>query len=200
MPPETTVEEDAEAVFTLLLDRFGMNNLTGLSTYLGAEGLWFKCRKHGAYYLTIYAYNRDESEYKEFQKCQEILFDVKRTRLELEKIEPDLDIAYKGFRQLGIHQKDLEIMATLFRRFRNFEHVALAMDLWGRADVLVSELQVLGENLHRQISAVGYSQKNVDEFEHEIENLNDKLNTLEDEFSSALEEASKWVKGLLERS
>jgi CheY-like chemotaxis protein len=184
-------------VSMFLLGKFGMDNLSGLRAFVGAEGLWSKCQKTGSHHLLSYAYTRDESDYEMFHESQEILFAMKRLRLELEKPEPDLNIVYEGFRRLGVHGKDMEIMATLFRRFRHFEHVAKAIDIWGHADEYVAKFQVFGTNMHQLLSAGGVSQKKMNELTSEIERLDHELSELEQDFSFALGDASRWAKGLL---
>lgn len=179
------------------LGTIGMEIISGLRAYVGSEGLYSKSQKSASFHLLSYSHTRDAKAYEEFERDLEIPLGYKRARLELEKTEPDLEIAYKGFIQGRAHHRDVKIMAMLFRWFRDFEYIDKAIDVWARGDSKITEFQTLGIEIHQRIAEDLASDKEINTFVTRIESINLELNDLEDEFSYTMGEASRWAKGLL---
>ena len=186
----------------VLLAIFGMETVSGLRSFVGAEGLWSKSQKGGTIHLVRYAASRDERDYELFRQSLHRPLGDHRARLELEKRSADLNVAHQGFIDGGNHPLDVATMASLFRRFRNFEPIDKAIGVWERGDALIDALGLVGERLHDRIATNGRG--SVAGVDVEIEaiivetlRLDDELTLLEDEFSRSLGEASRWAVGLL---
>jgi hypothetical protein len=63
-----------------LLGMFGMETISGLRSFVGAEGLWSKSQKNATIHLVRYAYSRDERDYDAFKEHLEVPFGDKRAR------------------------------------------------------------------------------------------------------------------------
>ena len=184
----------------VLLGMFGMETISGLRSFVGGEGLWSKSQKNATIHLVRYAYSRNERDYDAFKEYLEIPFGAKRSRLELEKADPDLDVAHQGFIDAGAHPLDVETMARLFRWFRDFEHIDRAIGIWERGDVLIDSLEIQGGKIHQYIAAHDQvSDAEIEAIVKETMILDDKLTLMENEFSCSLGEASRWAIGLLAR-
>ena len=182
----------------VLLGMFGIETISGLRGFVGAEGLWSKSQKNATIHLIRYAYSRDESDYDAFKEFLERPFGDKRARLELEKADPELDIAHQGLIDGGNHPHDVETMARLFRWFREFEYIDKAIRIWERGDALIDSLEIQGEKLHQYITTHDQVlDSEIETIVRETMLLDDKLTLLEDEFSYSLGEASRWATGLL---
>ena len=59
--------------------------------------------------------------------------------------------------------------------------------------------KAIGEQLHREINSTPFSRDRVNALLDNIDPLNDKLTPLEDEFSFALGEGSRWLEGVILR-
>ncbi len=183
-----------------LIGIFGMETISGLRGFVGAEGLWSKSQKNATIHLVRYAYSRDERDYDAFKEYLEVPFGHKRARLELEKADPDLDVAHQGLIDGGNHPLDVKTMARLFRWFRDFEYIDRAIGIWERGDALIDSLEIQGEKLHQYITAHDQvSDAEIETLVRETMLLDDKLTLLEGEFSYSLGEASRWAIGLLAR-
>jgi hypothetical protein len=181
-----------------VLGMFGMYTISGMRSFVGAEGLWSKSQKIAVSHLLRYASNRDRQEYDAFNKYLAVPLGHKQARLELEKLDPNMEVAHRGLILGGNHPLDVAGMANLFRWFRNFEYIDRAINIWARADELIESLTIQAEHLHQQI--VAGDQSNTMEIEATVAKIIDidrQLTTLEDEFSFSLGEASRWAKGLL---
>jgi len=180
-----------------LLGLSGMEVLSGLRAFVGAEALWSKGQKEATIHLLQYASGQQIRDYEDFKKELARPLGDKQARLELEKEDPELGRAYQGLILGGSHPDDVRSMAFLFRWFRDFEHIDKAISIWERGDALIDELWVHGKTLQQRITAGGYTDNDRDAAIERIHLLDKSLTSLEEEFSAALGEASRWAKGLL---
>ena len=180
-----------------LLGRFGLNTLSSLRAFVGAESLYSKGADGGIFFLLRYAHTLDKKEYQEFLEHINIPLGYKKARLELEKPDPDLKIVTQGFTDGGIHPADIEGIVSVFKTFRKNEHVDHAIHVWTRADALISDLIKLGAELDRNIYFDYVHKTAHDEMLGKISLLQDGLESAENEFSATLGETSRWAKGLL---
>ncbi|MBF0134417.1 MAG: GHKL domain-containing protein [Magnetococcales bacterium] len=176
----------------------GIETLSGLRAFVGAEGLWSKSQKGAVIHLVRYAVTREDREYEIFQKLLEKPLGDKQARLELEKENPDLEVAYEGLIQGGNHPNDVRSMAYLFREFRHFDPIDRAVRIWEQADGLITQLDAQGKKMYQLASSgVQISKDEIEKNTGEILILDHQLTTLEDDFSLALGEASRWANKLL---
>ena len=180
-----------------LLGRFGLNTLSSLRAFVGAESLYSKGADGGTIFLLRYAHTLDKKDYQEFLEHINIPLGCKKARMELEKPDPDLKIVTQGFIEGGIHPADIEGIVRVFKTFRKNEHVDHAIHVWTRADALISDLIKLGAELDRNIYFDYVHQAPHDEMLGKIAILQEGLESAENEFSATLGETSRWAKGLL---
>lgn len=182
----------------LAIGFFGMNTLTGLRGYVNGEGLWAKHQKDATHYLMRYIHNGDRADYHAFRAKLDVIRGVERSRDELEKAEPDMAVVSRGFSDLGLHRDDHEQMSKVFRRFRNFEHMETAIEIWTRGDRMIDELEALGERLHAAMAEPDYDlEERYEANTLQILELNISLGALEAEFSAAAGKAARWATALL---
>jgi putative methionine-R-sulfoxide reductase with GAF domain len=182
----------------VLLGLAGMETVSGMRSFVGAEGLWSKSQKRAVFNIVHYASSHEEKDYTAFKNNLKIQAGHKQARLELEKADPNLVFAYEGLIQGGNHPLDVKTMGRLFMWFRNFEYVDKAISIWARADVLIVTLERQGEALHKLISSDSAAKDaKIYKITHDIIILDGTLTNLEYEFSYTLGEAARWAKGLL---
>ncbi|MFH0996293.1 MAG: response regulator [Pseudomonadota bacterium] len=187
----------ASIVGLFLLGRFGLNTLSSLRAFVGAEGLYSKGSDGGSISLLRYAHTRDKKDYQGFLKHINVSLGYNKARLELEKPDPDLKIVTHGFNQGGIDPADIEGMVGVFRNFRKVELVDHAIRVWTRADALISELVNLGAELDRDISTGNVPQSTLNNMIEKLDVIHNDLQSEEKEFSATLGEVSRWAKSLL---
>ncbi len=184
------------------LSTLGMNVLSATRAYVGAEGQWAKAQKEAVYSLDNYALTHDEKWYRRFQDFVKGPHGVKKFRLEMEKPEPDMKVAFAGLVVGGNAPEDFDDMVRLFRQFRRFGYIDKAIHIWADADLALDELENLAGRLyaHRTTHKThlnAEAQKEEALLLSQIHALNDRLIELENSFSRTLGEASRWAKGLL---
>jgi signal transduction histidine kinase len=178
---------------------FSINTLSSVRAYVGGEGLWSKAQKDALYQLVQYARTHDEGDYRKFGEFMKVNLGDHKGRLELSKPHPDLAVVRQGFEEGRNDKEDVGGMIKLILRFHSNQYIHRAIVAWTKADAVISQFIALGQRLHEEINTVPYSQARVDAILAEIGPLNDQLTPLEDEFSYALGEGSRWLEGVVLR-
>ncbi|HYD50387.1 MAG TPA: HAMP domain-containing sensor histidine kinase, partial [Terriglobales bacterium] len=172
--------------------------LAGVRAYVAGEGLWSKGHKESVNALLRYAATRDRSVYLQFERSIEVLLGDRVARIELEKSEPDVAIAERGFLQGGNHPDDVPKLILLFRRFRNLAHVDRAVDIWARADTPLLQLLAVAERIDRELSSPAQSAGELEPLLAQLHEIDLELTELENEFSATLGALSRNADRLLE--
>jgi PAS domain S-box-containing protein len=184
----------AVELFTLW---FAVDTLSSVRAYVGGEGLWSKAQKDAIYHLGRYGHTRDNNEYNYFLQFMKVPQGDHKARVELEKAEPDYEVAKQGFIEGKNHPDDAEGMIKLFRKFSDISYINKAIHIWAKADSVSGKLLPLGQKLHAEITSENPSQEKIDATLEEIAPINFELTQLEDEFSYTLGEGSRWLENLI---
>jgi two-component system, sensor histidine kinase len=179
-------------LFTLL---FAMSTLSAVRAYVEGEGLWSKAQKDAAQGLITYAFTKDRRYYQRYENHLRIPLGDRIARLELEKPEMNEEIVMQGFVQGQNHPDDVPGMIKLMRRFYWIPHLAKANAIWKDGDELIGRFMEEGRDLDKVIQA--NQNFDIGPQVDRITAINDQLTVLEDNFSSTLGEASRWLEGIL---
>ena len=179
---------------------FSINTLSSVRAYVGGEGLWSKAQKDGLYQLLKYARTHNEADFEKFESFMKVNQGDHKARLELSKgSQADLGIVREGFIEGRNDPDDVDGMIRLFLRFHSNKYIARAIAAWTNADEVIAGFTTLGQRLHEEIHTQPYSQQHVDAILDEIDPLNDRLTPLEDDFSFALGDGSRWLEHVILR-
>ena len=173
--------------------------LSGFKAYVGGEGLYSKAQKDAVYYLLSYAASHNEDEYERFLKFIKVPLADRNARLELEKPNPDLEIASMAFMEARNHPKEVKSMIQIFTLLRNNRLVDKAISIWADADNHTVKLKRLGEELHKTISKDQVNGEKVQSIVNEINIVNKSAMSILDEFSATCGEATRMAKSFLVR-
>ncbi|MFI5345432.1 MAG: ATP-binding protein [Elusimicrobiota bacterium] len=176
---------------------FGMSVLSSLRAYVGGEGLWAKAQKNAIVSLNRYALTRDEADYRAFQAYLRIPLGDRKARLAMERPVPDAAAAEAGFIEGGNHPDDVHGLVLLFLRYRRVSYIARAIEFWTRADDSFVELQARADELHRAVASGRAPPAEIHRQLRRIGEINERLSEIEDQFSYALGEGSRWAKRVL---
>ena len=178
---------------------FTMRILSAVRAYVGAEGLWSKAQKDGAYYLIKYAYTTNENDYQNYLNFMKIPLSDHQARLALVKNPIDYNAARTGFLGGNIHPDDIDGIIWLFHRFNRVYYINKAINIWTSGDALLSELLQQGNNLHQSISIDHTTLIDVTKQLVNLDRLNSELTVLENDFSYTLGQASRWLEHIIFR-
>jgi len=190
----------AIVVACLVLLNHGRNLvLSAVRAYVGGEGLYAKGQKDAVFFLIKYAQSHDGRDYDRYLAALRLPLGDSQARLELEKSDPDLAVAYQGFITGGNHPDDVANLAWLFRHFHHVSYIAKAIDYWTEADGCIARLRELGSTLHDAVDAQRADARTLAPLVAEIDRLNERLTQLEDGFSLTLGEGNRWLTMVLTR-
>lgn len=178
---------------------FAVSTLSSVRAYVGGEGLWSKAEKDAVYHLRVYADSHNEKDYQAFLSFLKVPLGDKKTRLELQKANPDLQIARQGFIEGRNHPEDVDGMINLIRRFNSISYLHKAIIIWGEAEQQLERIIPLGEKMHGMILSGTATQREIDNLRSQTETINQKLTSLEDEFSFTLGQGSRWLEKIVLR-
>jgi diguanylate cyclase (GGDEF)-like protein len=160
--------------------------LSSVRAYVEAEGLWSKGQKDAIYALSRYCLYADEEDYTAYLKALMVNQGDRTTRLELEKPNPNLDVAYAGFLQGRVHPDDIHGMIFIFQYLRKIPEIRKAIEIWTEADGHLEELIQVGKKIRQMTIDHSLSQVDQDKFLLKLHDINKKLTPLEDDFSYTL--------------
>ncbi|MES2584560.1 MAG: sensor domain-containing diguanylate cyclase [Pseudomonadota bacterium] len=174
---------------------FGL--MSAARAYVGGEGLWSKAQKDAVLALSRYVSEQKPQDYQAFQDALKVSLGDRQARLELDKPEPDLQIAAEGFLQGRNHPDDVDGMIRLYRNFRTVPELAQAIAVWNAADTHMDRLITLGTQIHAAVQGTTLEETSRRTLLAQLAHINAQLTPLEDEFSYALGEISRRTNTIL---
>ena len=181
----------------VLLGVGSVDILSSVRAYVGSESLWSKAQKDAVYYLNSFARTGAPADYRRYEEAIAVPLGDRVAREELERANPDLEVARHGFLVGKNHPGDIDGMIRLFRRFRNVVYIDRAIAIWADADGVISELVAAASELRRAVLAHSDEPARIQPLLTEIDELNRRLTPLENAFSSTLGEASRVAQQVL---
>jgi diguanylate cyclase (GGDEF)-like protein/PAS domain S-box-containing protein len=187
----------AIVVLLVVLWSVSMDILSATRAYVGGESLWSKAQKDAVFYLNRYAGTRSEADYKRYLEAIKIPLGDRKAREELERTQPNLELARQGFIEGRNHPDDVPGMIWLFRRFRNVSYIDRAIAIWAEGDRYIVDLTAAAERLHASVASGHGDEESLRPMLEDIRRINGNLTPLEDAFSFTLGEASRWAQLVL---
>lgn len=178
---------------------FSINTLSSVRAYVCGEGLWSKAEKDAMGQLIKYARTHNEADYRQFTEFMKVPLGDHKTLVELNKQNPNMELARQGFLEGRNDKDDVSGMINLFRRFHANAYIHRAIVAWVEADKRVTKFVPIAEALHAEINSPRLSQENINKILQQIDSLNEDLTHYEDEFSFALGEGSRWLETVVLR-
>jgi len=178
---------------------FAVGTLSSVRSFVNGEGLWSKAQKDAIYSLNIYSHSHNEADYQSFRAFLKVPLGDNKTRLELQKPNPNLQTAREGFIEGRNHPEDVDGMISLIRRFHNVSYLSKAIKAWGEAEKNMEQLIAISERLHSTIRSNTVSQAEIDQIMGQVEVLNSRFTRLEDNFSFTLGDGSRWLENIVLR-
>lgn len=178
-------------VLELVTLRFAMGKLSAVRAFVGGESLWSKAQKNAVFSLQRYATTRDDWDFRHYEQFLSIPEGDHIARIELAKPHPDLQVVRQGFLQGKIHPDDIDPMIDLLRRFYWVSQLDRAIKAWTAADLRLEELVADGR-LYRE-AVRKHDEKRAAELMNRVKEMNEELTTLEEDFSSALADGSRFL-------
>lgn len=175
----------------LALSYYSITLLSAGRAYVGGEGHWSKAQKEAVYALLRYTRLRTEVDYRAYEAAVAVTLGDRQARLELERPNPDLHVAFDGFLRGRNHPDDIEGMIHLFRNFRRVDPINKAIDIWVRADDWIDKLMETAKRIDADVKSNTLDAGGVELYIDELNKINSQLTPLEDDFSHTLSVAAR---------
>jgi hypothetical protein len=111
------------AILLVGLSALSVHILSATRAYSEGESLWSKAKMDAILSLNQYAFSHDEADFQRYLRAIAVPLGDRKARLELEKSEPDFDVARQGFLEGKNHPDDIGGLIWLFRTFRSYSQI-----------------------------------------------------------------------------
>jgi signal transduction histidine kinase len=187
----------ALAVTLTVLTIFAITIISGVRAYVAGEGLYAKYQKDSVFYLRRYVQTGKEADYSKFSDDILVPLGDGEARRALDRPSPDRDDAARSFRAGRNATDDVPAMVKLFLRFRRLGFVDTAIGIWRQADGLTDQLADVGRKARERVGSGRITPEERDALVGQIDDLNERLIVLENNFSLTLGEGSRWISGVV---
>lgn len=184
----------------------GTKIMSGIRAYVAAEGMWSKAQKEANNSLLKYSTSFDQADYQQFLLFLQLPLHDTKTRLELDKPNPNIDYVRQESVMGGNNPADVDDLIFLYQRFRHVSYMDKAIGIWAQGDGYIQQFLIIGEKIHAIIST-SYDKSNTSEWAQKTaqvsalvkqqSDLDSQLTDLENSFSAILGDASRGVRRLL---
>ena len=171
--------------------------LSTVRAYVAGESLYSKAQKDAQIALLDYAEKHDEADYVRFMSALAIPLGDRAAREALQRAEPDIDAAQRGFLDGGNHPDDIDGLIRMFRWFQRVPFMSRPIATWTEGDRTIQEMRTLVEHAHERIRAGDLQSAAVQAMVRQSPSFNDRLTRLTSAFSAQLGEASRTTQRLL---
>ena len=176
---------------------FTIHTLSATRALVGAEGLWSKAQKDATSSLQKYGYTHNEMDYQHYLNMLKVPLGDHKARMALSETTPNKKAAFEGFAEGRIHPDDIDGVINLLTRFHSNAYITRAVIYWTRGDSMILVLQTAATKLHEQILSGTASSAEINKTSEEIQDSNNQITGLEDNFSFALGDGSRWMEHLI---
>jgi len=165
--------------------------------YVTGESLWSKAQKNATRHLLRHAATGDPAEYDAYRAEIAVPLADRRAREAMFADPPEPEAARQALIDGRNHPDDAGAMVVFMRLFRGVPDVAAALEIWGRADDAVAELDALATALHLAMQRDPADAAEIRALTQRIEGVDARLDSLEEDFSYAIGAATRRVQSVL---
>lgn len=176
---------------------FSIQMLSTVRAYVAGESLYSKGQMGARLYLRDYVETQREADYQRFMAALAHPLGDSLAREALQREEPDIAAARKGFLAGGNHPDDIDGLIRMFRWFRHVSFMSTPIATWSEGDRAIREIRQLVDRARERILAGDSQSPAVEEMRRRTPELNERLTRLTSAFSFQLGEASRTTQSLL---
>ena len=145
------------AIVLTVMSTVAITIVSGLRAYVAGEGLYAKYQKDASFYLRRYVTDGNEADYAKFAADIRVPLGDGNARRALARPWADRDEAARGFRQAKNSEYDIPALIKLYVYFHHFSAMENAINIWARADDLVTQLAQTGATAHQRMTSAHFS-------------------------------------------
>lgn len=187
-------------LIVLLLTGIGILSVQVVSwtrAYMEGVTTWVAAEHEAVAQLRGYAVTGDERYLQRFRRELAKNLACRDARLELEKPDPDLDVAFRHFRNAQLPERDIAGMIRMFRLFKAHPLLGRALDLWRQTDPLLDELVAVSETMRAEHASGRSDRPRLLALSGRADTLHERLQPRAAEFGRVLGDAARQIVSLV---
>ncbi len=182
--------------FLIFINFYTIKILNANRAYVNGESHYSKGQKDATRFIITFIYTGNPRQWELFKKELSVPQGDGIARIGLMH-NGSVENIKKGFRDGRNMESDLDDMIWLFRNFYQFFFLKNAVDEWVKADPLIDQLAVIGEEIHARMRQHSFSEAERLTYLGRISDIADQLTIHQNNFSSELGKSSRIVKRYL---
>jgi len=187
----------AMVTFILLLTWLTLRIQTALAGFLNGESVWSKAQKQLTVDLLNYAASGDAGDYAGVQRDLTTLNAFRNARDRVSSGQFDYASVEEELRRGQALPVAIPEVIFMLDHFANAPYLRDALHLWRSTDGAMTELQAIGDELHREYAAGGVSAARVASQREHINALNAFIQPRSNQFSRSIADGAVLVGRLL---
>jgi signal transduction histidine kinase len=180
----------------IITNYYTIKILSTARAYVNGESHYSKGQKDATHHLITYLYTKDSIYWKLFEQELSVPKGDGLARIGLTH-NGNNETIKNGFRTGRNHEKDLDEMIWLFKYFHTVSFFAKAFDEWEKADYLIKQLSLIGDEIHKKISTDKLKPEDRQKILERINIVTDKLTINQRNFSYELGEGTRSISNYL---
>ena len=172
--------------------------LSAVRAYVGAESLWSKGQKDAIHHLATYAESHDPIDFQKYLTAVAIPLGDRTARLELQRPNPNRQVARRGFLEAGNHPGDVDPMIWLFLNFQHVPFMAEAIEIWTEGDIGIAEMDAVAQQVRSLVLTGGPNPTQLRALRDQLPAIDGKLAVLEERFSATMGAASRTAQRIVQ--
>ncbi|RZL47487.1 MAG: HAMP domain-containing histidine kinase [Pedobacter sp.] len=175
------------------INHYGLKAIDGIRAFTSGESFYMKAQQEASRNLTNYVFTSDQKHYKSFLHSLQVPLNDSLARNALDS-NKTYEITKKHLLLAKNTPEDIDNIIWVYKNFKSLGRFKKAIKIWQDADVMISELEILGYDVKAQIEKK-QTLSNLEKvaFAEKIDIACRLLTKKGDEFDSALTASIKIV-------
>jgi diguanylate cyclase (GGDEF)-like protein/PAS domain S-box-containing protein len=162
--------------------------------FISAESMWAKAQKDAVFYLSRYAVDHSEEDWRAYRQALDVIEGDREARVALSRAHVDREAVRRGLERGGVRTDDIPGLLALYRVLRNFGPMQYLVTVWERSDPLIDRLEATARELR---AAPALSPAETQEVVRRIHRINRALAPLERDFAQTLDDMQRTAQSFL---
>jgi len=168
------------------INHFGLKAIDGIRAFTSGESFYMKAQQEASRNLTNYVFTSDQKHYKNFLHSLQVPLNDSLARNALDS-NKTYEITKKHLLLAKNVPEDIDNIIWVYKNFKSLDRFKKAIKIWADADVMISELEILGKEIKFKIeNKATLSHKEKIALAEKIDIACRQLTQKGDEFDSAL--------------
>ena len=160
---------------------------------ISAESHWAKAQRDAAHHLQLYAADREERDFREYERAMAVIEGDRRARTAF--AQGDMATVRESLRHGGVHFGDIDGLVRLYYLFAGIAPMEYVNAMWKRSDLHVDSLQRIARELRQAVPPP--TAAHAAELTREIHRVQATLKPLEEELAATLGEMQRTAEALI---